>query len=94
MPQTKRHKVFISYYHEDNQEWTDRFKRMMVDKIVDWSVDIGDIADNSPPKADTLRRIRDEHISQATVTVVLMALALGSVSTWIGKSELRCAIPT
>ena len=80
MPQTKRHKVFISYYHEDNQEWTDRFKRIMVDKIVDWSVDIGDIADNSPSTADTLRRIREEHISQATATVVL----IGS-STWQRK---------
>lgn len=45
---------------------------MMGDKIVDWSVNIGDIADNSPPTADTLRRIREEYISEATVTVVLI----------------------
>ena len=72
MAQTKRHKVFISYYHEDDQEWKDRFKRMMEDRIVDWSVNIGDIVGNSPPTADTLRRIREEHVSQATVTVVLI----------------------
>lgn len=72
MPPTKRHKVFINYYHDDDQKWKDSFKRMMGDKIVDWSVNIGDIADNSPPTADTLRRIREVYISQATVTVVLI----------------------
>ena len=72
MAQTKRHKVFISYFHEDDQKWKDRFVKMMGDRIVDWSVNIGDIADNSPPTADTLRRVREEHISQATVTVVLI----------------------
>ena len=72
MAQTKRHKVFISYYHKDDQEWKDRFKRMMGDRIVDWSVNIEDIADNSSPTADTLRRIREERLAQATVTVVLI----------------------
>ena len=72
MPQTKRHKVFISYFHDDDQEWKDRFIRMMGDRIVDMSVNIGDIADNSPPTEDTLRRIREQHLSQATVIVVLI----------------------
>ena len=80
MAQTKRHKVFISYYHEDDQKWKDRFVKMMGDRIVNRSVNIGDIADNSPPTADTLRRIREEHISQATVTVVLIGR-----STWQRK---------
>ena len=72
MPQTKRHKVFISYYHQDDQEWKNRFLRMMGDRIVDKSVDIGDIVDISAPTADTLRQIREDHISEATVTVVLI----------------------
>lgn len=72
MPQTKRHKVFISYFHEDDQEWKDRFVRMMGDRIVDRSVNIGDIVGNSPPAEDNLRRIREQHISDATVTVVLV----------------------
>ena len=72
MPQTKRHRVFISYFHDDDQRWKDRFVGMMGDRIVDMSVNIGDIADNSPPTDDTLRRIREEHISQATVTIVLI----------------------
>ena len=72
MPQTKRHKVFISYFHEDDQEWKDRFIRMMGDHIVDKSVNIGDIADNRPPTEETLRQIGEEHISDATVTVALI----------------------
>ena len=72
MAQTKRHKVFISYHHEDDQEWKDRFVRIMSDRIVDRSVDIGDIIGDSPPTEDTLRRIREEHIADATVTVVLI----------------------
>ncbi len=80
MPQTKRHKVFISYYHEDDQEWKDRFVRMMGDRIVDRSVNVGNIVDNSLPTEDTLRRIREEHISEATVTLVLIGR-----STWQRK---------
>ena len=72
MPQTKRHKVFISYYHDQDQEWKGRFTEMMGDRIVDWSVNVGDIADTDFPTADTLRRIREEHISEATVTIVLI----------------------
>ena len=72
MPKTKRHKVFISYYHQDDQERKDQFLRMMGDRIVDRSVDIGDIIDAGSPVPDTLRQIREDHISEATVTVVLI----------------------
>lgn len=72
MPKTKRHKVFISYYHQDDQERKDQFLRMMGDRIVDKSVDIGDIIDAGSPVPDTLRQIREDHISEATVTVVLI----------------------
>ena len=80
MAQTKRHKVFVSYFHEDDQEWKDRFVRMMDDRIVDRSVNIGHIADNRPPTEETLRQIREEHVSDATVTVVLIG-----PSTWQRK---------
>ncbi len=72
MTQTKRHKVFISYYHDEDQEWKDRFVQMMGNRIVDRSVVLGDIVDTYAPTDDTLRRIREEHISEATVTVVLV----------------------
>ena len=71
MAQTKRHKVFISYYHDD-EEWKDRFVQMMGNRIVDKSVNVGGIVDTNVPTEDTLRRIREEHISEATVTVVLI----------------------
>ena len=45
---------------------------MMGPRIVDWSVKVGDIVDTNFPTADTLRRIREERISEATVTVVLI----------------------
>ena len=72
MAQTKRRKVFISYFHEDDQEWKDRFVLMMGDRIIDKSVNISDIADNRPPTAETLRQIREDHVSDAEVTVVLI----------------------
>ena len=71
MPQSKRHKVFISYHHDD-EKWKERFLSMMEDRIVDKSVNIDEFADNHPPTDDTLRLIREEHISDATVTVILI----------------------
>ena len=67
-----RHNVFISYYHDQDQELKDRFLGMMGDNLVDKSVNIGDIADTNPPTEATLQRIREEYIGQASVTVVLI----------------------
>ena len=72
MPQTQRHKVFISYYYEDDEVWKDRFVRIMRGRIVDKSVKVGDIVDHNIPIEDALRRVREEHIAEATVTVVLI----------------------
>ena len=68
----RRHKVFVSYYHQEDQEYKDRFVRMMSDQIVDKSVDTGDIIDRGLPVDEIRRRIRDEYIADATVTVVLI----------------------
>ena len=68
---TPKHKVFVSYHHED-QHYKDQFTRMMEGDIVDRSVGDGDIDDRNA-KTDTIRqRIRDEFIREATVTVVLV----------------------
>ena len=72
MSQTPRHKVFISYYHEQDQEYKDRFVQMMGDDIVDESVDDGDIDDENLPTETIRQKIRDEFIRDATVTVVLI----------------------
>ena len=70
MQQAPRHRVFISFHHED-QYYKDRFVRMMGYNIVDESVEDGDIPPNIA--VDTIRRnIRDGFIRDATVTVVLI----------------------
>ena len=69
--QANRHKVFISFYHDD-QEYKDLFVQMMGDDIVDKSVEDDDIDDRNI-KTETIRqKIRDEFIADATVTIVLM----------------------
>ena len=71
MSQTDRHKVFVSFHHED-QAYKDLFVRMMGDDIVDKSVEDGDI-DDSNIKTETIRQnIRDDFIADATVTIVLI----------------------
>ena len=70
MPQAPRHKVFISFHHDD-QKYKDRFVQMMEGDVVDKSVEDGDIDDQN--KTETIRRrIRDDFIADATVTVVLI----------------------
>ena len=66
-----RHKVFISYHHED-QAYKDRLVRAMDNDFVDKSVEDGDI-DDTNIATDTIRqKIRDEFIADATVTLVLI----------------------
>lgn len=72
MPKTKKLKVFISYYHEQDQEYKDRFVRMMKDYIVDRSVNVGNIDDKNLPLDEIRRRIRDDYIADAKVTIVLI----------------------
>ena len=70
MPLTPRHKVFISFHHDD-QKYKDRFVQMMQGDVVDKSIEDGDIDDQN--KTETIRRrIRDDFIADATVTVVLI----------------------
>lgn len=72
MTQTRRHRVFISYYHDEDQRYKDRFVGMMGDRIIDRSVDIGNIVDTGLPLDEIRRRIRDDFIRDATVTIVLI----------------------
>lgn len=72
MPRRQRHRVFVSYHHEIDQEYKDRFVQMMADHIVDLSVKTGDIVTRGLPVDEVRRRIRDEYIADATVTVVLI----------------------
>ena len=72
MNQTPTPKVFISYYHKDDQEYKDRLVQALDSKAIDKSVSPGDIHDASLPLDEIRRRIRDDHIADATVTIVLI----------------------
>lgn len=68
---TQRHRVFISFHHQD-QGYKERFVQMMGNDIVDESVGDGEIDDGNLA-TDTIRqRIRDGFIRDASVTVVLI----------------------
>lgn len=72
MTRSGRRRVFISYHHQEDQEYKDRFVQMMSGHILDKSVSTGDIIDQGLPVEEIRRRIRDEYIVDATVTVVLI----------------------
>ena len=72
MNQILRHKVFISYYHEGDQEYKDRLVQALDSKAIDKSVSPGDIHDENLSLEEIRRRIRDDHIADATVTIVLI----------------------
>lgn len=91
MAQARRHNVFITYHHQDQQS-RDRFVQMMGDRIVDKSVNVGDIDGDSPPTEQTLQIIRERKIASASVTVALIGRC-----TWKRKyvdweigASLRC----
>ena len=68
---TPRHKVFVSFHHDD-QEYKDYFVEMMEGDIVDKSVEDGDIDDTNLSTETIRQKIRDDFIADATVTVVLI----------------------
>ena len=69
--QIPRHKVFISF-HEQDIKRKEALVRMMGKRIVDRSVDTGNIDDTGLKTATVRQKIRDEYMRDATVTVVLI----------------------
>ena len=66
-----RHKVFISF-HEEDLAYKEDFVRRIRKRMVDRSVDTGNIDDTDLKAATVQQKIRDEYIRDATVTVVLV----------------------
>ncbi|SHI72910.1 TIR domain-containing protein [Halodesulfovibrio aestuarii] len=67
------HKVFISYHHENDQDYKQKLLDMnKKDEIfIDRSVDTGNVKDNLPPeKIRTI--IRDNYLKDTTVTILLV----------------------
>ena len=66
---TQRHKVFISYYHDDDQQFKNQFVQKAKNVIVDKSIDTSGI-DDTGLKVDRIRQIiRDDYVRDATVTI-------------------------
>lgn len=69
-----RHKCFISYHHDNDQMYKDKFVKLFdnaADVFIDKSVGDGDIDDGC--KAETIWQvIRDNYLSDSTVTIVLI----------------------
>lgn len=67
------HKVFISYHHDNDQEYKDYLVAMAEenDLLIDHAVDTGDISDDLSD--ERIREIiRDKYLRDSTVTIVLV----------------------
>ena len=70
-----RHRVFVSYYHAEDQMYRDHFEELfsdIYDIMVSESVEIGDIDDEDLSTERIYQIIRDEYLRDSTVTVVLV----------------------
>ena len=71
---TPKHKVFVSYHHDNDQRDREKFEKLFSDYydiMISKSVQLGDI--DPDLKTDTIRqKIRDEYLRDSTVTVVLI----------------------
>ena len=66
-----KHKIFISYYHDEDQDYADELTDLYEDAIIDKSLhgDIGYLQNDT-----ILNKIRKEHLKDSTVTVVLVGM--------------------
>lgn len=70
-----RHRVFVSYYHDEDQVYREYFEQLfsdIYDIMVSESVEIGDIDDTKLTTEQIRQIIRDEYLRDSTVTVVLV----------------------
>ena len=70
---TDVHKVFVSYFHEEDQQYRNEFERLCKDVMVSKSIQPGDI-DTDTNTERVMQKIRDEYLKDSTVTVVLIGL--------------------
>ena len=82
MPRPQRHKVFVSYHHENDQGSRNRFELLFAEAYD--IMDSRSVTEGAIPRGLTLdevsRRIRDDYLRDSTVTVVLVG-----VDTWRRK---------
>ena len=69
--QSSRHKVFISFYHHDDQDYKDYIDKFLSGNIINKSVQTGEY--NSDNSDEYIKRlIREDKISDSSVVVVLV----------------------
>ena len=68
-----KHKVFISYHHDNDQWAKERLLELnsKYDIFIDGSVDIGDISDDLSDE-EIREKIRDEYLRDTTITILLV----------------------
>ena len=68
-----KHKVFISYHHDNDQEYKNKLLELNKEHeiFIDRSVDTGDIDDNLTDESKRIK-IRDEYLRDSTVTILLV----------------------
>lgn len=66
-----KHKLFISYYHKDDEEYRNMFEELFEDLFINKSVKLGDIEEDLSEEY-IKRLIREKYISDTSVVVVLI----------------------
>jgi hypothetical protein len=66
-----KHKLFISYYHNDDEKYRNKFEELFGDLFINKSVKLGDI-DEDLSTEYIKRLIREKYISDTSVVVVLI----------------------
>lgn len=66
-----KHKVFLSYYNDEDQEYRRQFEEMFHEVIAPRSVNAGDIAPNENTER-VFQLIRENYLADSTVTIVLI----------------------
>lgn len=69
-----QHKVFISYYHADDQKYKNALTQLNAQHgiFIDMSVDTNDIDDTGKNSEQIRRIIRDEYLRDSPVTIILV----------------------
>jgi len=91
------HKTFVSYYHDDDQEYKERFERLFDDLIVSKSVEKGDI-DSDISDEYIKKIIQSDYLTDTSVIVVLVGAntkcrkhvdweIAGAISTRVGGNS-------
>ena len=67
-----KHKVFISYYHKDDESYRDSFEDLFGHLFINKSIHKGDIDDDVGSDEYIKHLIREEYITDSSVAIVLV----------------------